>query len=175
MQPFTELQTMVEFELMTAEAFILKPIFTICIVQILGPTLPNSMLMSFSCSTIPQEAIKFIAQHLNRITAANDLLPASPVLSHFLARSKPSIDLHTYLARILQFAPCGTECLIAAMVYLDRVQQVSQQVDTNHEFPLVINSWNVHRMVVISIMIAVKFMSDVFFTNVHVASIQSLI
>jgi hypothetical protein len=40
--------------------------------------------------------------------------------------------------------------------------------------PLIINSYNIHRILISAVMVAVKFMSDVFFTNAHMAKVGGL-
>jgi hypothetical protein len=133
--------------------------------------------MSFLPATQPHDTIKLMAAYLSHSARLSDGRQ-SPVLQRFMARSVPSIDIHGYLARILKYAPCGTECFLAVLVYFDRMAAAripkflsKTTLPIPKDSPLVINSFNIHRLLIIGVMVAVKFMSDVFYTNVHVSRI----
>lgn len=102
--------------------------------------------------------------------------PSSPNLSktqvhsqitRFHARSIPTnITIHQYLARILKYAPCNNAVLMAILVYMDRL--------ANSKNPFVVNSYNVHRFLIVGVMVATKFFSDVFYTNSHYAKVGGI-
>ncbi|KAJ3277457.1 hypothetical protein HK104_003286 [Borealophlyctis nickersoniae] len=136
-------------------------------------------------NTPPTETIRLIANYLNRITAANDRLPTCAGLTRFHARTIPTIDIQGYLNRILKYAPCGNECFLAVLIYLDRMSRPrpvasssssasSRRGDGDMHPPVVINSYNVHRLLIAGVMVAVKFLSDIFFTNVHISRVGGL-
>lgn len=109
--------------------------------------------------------------------------------------SIPSIDIHGYLTRILKYAPCGSECFLAVEIYLSRMctkrpvhyhqdpnynsqnssySDISNSVDSIDSIPthracVTLNAFNIHRLLITGIMIAIKFLSDVFYTNTHVS------
>ncbi|KAJ3416842.1 60S ribosomal protein L18 [Chytridiales sp. JEL 0842] len=183
-------------------------------------------------STPTTETIKLISAHLQSVAAANDRLP-SKTITRFHARSVPSIDIESYLNRILKYAPCGNECFLAVLIYLARMSDpcsavlmassgtsslghgqemcmsptsltsgsslpmpspsgtpsipsdimayptpvttaAYQPLIVMRRTPLVINSYNIHRILIAGIMVSVKFLSDVFFTNSHMAKVGGL-
>ncbi|KAJ3044588.1 hypothetical protein HDV00_001514 [Rhizophlyctis rosea] len=134
------------------------------------------------CNTPPTETIRLISTYINRITAANDRLPPTRTgLTRFHARTIPTIDVQGYLNRILKYAPCGNECFLAVLIYLDRMSRSRQGAKmpsspggSNHSAPIIINSYNIHRLLIAGVMVAVKFLSDIFFTNVHISRVGGL-
>nr|XP_051435199.1 cyclin-domain-containing protein [Gilbertella persicaria]KAI8080142.1 cyclin-domain-containing protein [Gilbertella persicaria] len=130
----------------------------------------------FDLATFPvKETIKLLTALLEKITQTNDQLhlelgshqPSTYTCFH--ARSIPSISIHAYFTRILKYCPCANECLIALLVYFDRMTQPSP-----HLTPLHIDSYNVHRLIITGLMISSKLYSDVFFTNTRYAKVGGL-
>lgn len=120
----------------------------------------------------PSETIKMITGLLERITKTNDKLlatdddgNASSAYTCFHARSIPSIDIHSYLARILKYCPCTNECFLSLLVYFDRMSRNSSG--------LRIDSYNIHRLIIAGIMVASKFFSDIFYTNSRYAKVRA--
>ncbi|KAI8391197.1 cyclin PHO80-like protein [Radiomyces spectabilis] len=123
------------------------------------------------------ETIKMLTGLLERITKANDQLFATHAESHrksksallsyncFHARSIPTIDIHSYLVRILKYCPCSNECFLSLLVYFDRMSRKS--------VGLRIDSFNIHRLIISGVMLASKFFSDVFYTNARYAKVNS--
>lgn len=120
----------------------------------------------------PSETIKMMTGLLERITKTNDKLQANSTVAAgkrsaytcFHARSIPSIDIYSYLNRILKYCPCTNECFLSLLVYFDRMSRNSTG--------LRIDSFNVHRLVISGIMVASKFFSDIFFTNARYAKVR---
>eukprot|EP00842_Homolaphlyctis_polyrhiza_P005164 jgi/Hompol1/5649/HPOL_002016-RA len=72
-------------------------------------------------NTTPSETIRMMAAFLEHMTQTNDQVPRKRILTRFHARTIPSIDILGYLTRILKYAPCGSECFLAVLVYFDRM------------------------------------------------------
>ncbi|KAG0451653.1 hypothetical protein HPP92_026106 [Vanilla planifolia] len=70
----------------------------------------------------------------------------------FFALSKPEISIRRYLERIFRFARCSSSCYVVAYIYLDRFLRLHPS--------LALDSFNVHRLLITSILTAVKFMDD---------------
>ncbi|ORZ38274.1 cyclin-domain-containing protein, partial [Catenaria anguillulae PL171] len=114
-----------------------------------------------------KETVRMMASLLEHITNANDQLPLpGGVVSRFHARSVPPITIHSYLARILKYAPCANLVFISVLVYLDRMARA--------KVPFVVCSANIHRLLIAAVMVATKFYSDVFYTNAHYARVGGL-
>ncbi|KAI7893411.1 cyclin-domain-containing protein [Mucor mucedo] len=131
----------------------------------------------FDLATYPvKDTIKILTALLEKITLTNDQhLEANSFQSStytcFHARSIPSISIHAYFTRILKYCPCANECLIALLVYFDRMTLPNPDL---HLKPLHIDSYNVHRLIITGLMISSKLYSDVFFTNTRYAKVGGL-
>eukprot|EP00128_Syssomonas_multiformis_P003763 Colp12_sorted_trinity150504_noHs@13708 len=117
-------------------------------------------------ATDPQDTvIELVAAVLESIVSRNDSFPVN-VLTHFHARSPPPISIKAYITRFAKYAPCGNECFVLALIYLDRV------VENHPEF--VITSLDVHRLLITALTLASKFCQDKYFTNSHYAKVGGL-
>lgn len=133
----------------------------------------------FNLATYPvKDTIKLLTTLLEKITHSNDRLhpeknsggqqQKSRSYTCFHARSIPSITIHAYFTRILKYCPCANECLIAILVYFDRMTQPDPKLGLK---PLHIDSYNIHRLIITGLMISSKLYSDVFFTNTRYAKV----
>lgn len=89
---------------------------------------------------------------LQRVSETNDNLNQQQRISGFHGLTKPSISIRSYLERIFKYANCSYSCYIVAYIYLDRF--VKKQPF------LLINSYNVHRLIITSVLVSAKFMDD---------------
>ncbi|KAJ8450062.1 hypothetical protein Cgig2_033256 [Carnegiea gigantea] len=118
--------------------------------------------------SMAKKTITFISSLLERVAESNDLKRGSPTqkASAFDGLSLPTISIRSYLERIFKFANCSPCCFLIACVYLDRFAQ---------RHPLLpINSYNLHRLLITSVMLAAKFMDDVHHNNAHYAKIGGI-
>ncbi|RCH83472.1 hypothetical protein CU098_004767 [Rhizopus stolonifer] len=125
---------------------------------------------TFDLSKYPTvDTIRLLASLLERMTAANDLLnKQQPVYTRFHARLVPSIDIFSYLSRILKYCPCANECFLSLLVYFDRMSKNALALTGK---PFTIDSFNIHRLIIAGVMVASKFFSDVFYTNTRYAKV----
>ena len=97
---------------------------------------------------------------LGKLVVANDTRAQqtgeAPPITKFHALRAPSISIYDYVERIFKYAACSSECFVLALIYVDRIIQRQG---------FVINSLNVHRVVITSIMLAAKFFDDHYFKN----------
>lgn len=114
-----------------------------------------------ACNDTPQDPTLSIAS-LDRSNTRNTYLC-------FHARSIPTISIQAYLVRILKYCPCTNECLLAILVYFDRMAKSAPPARTA---PLRIDSYNIHRLLICGVMIASKLFSDVFYTNARYAKVR---
>jgi len=102
---------------------------------------------------------------LNQLVSRNDqLTPTNNGITTFHAKLPPSISILNYLQRIVKYIPCSTECFVLGLVYIDRIIQKHAQLIT-------INSFNVHRLVISSILVASKFNDDNPYNNAFYARV----
>ncbi|OVA11305.1 Cyclin PHO80-like [Macleaya cordata] len=100
------------------------------------------------------KVINFLSSLLERVAESNDLNRQfdSQKISVFHGLTRPTITIQSYLERIFKYANCSPSCFVVAYVYLDRFAQKQPS--------LPINSFNVHRLLITSVMVAAKFMDD---------------
>ncbi|KAK8462739.1 hypothetical protein SEVIR_1G259600v4 [Setaria viridis] len=90
----------------------------------------------------------------NDAAAAAELSAAVAPASAFRATTKPGISVRAYMARIARFAGCSPACYVVAYVYLDRLLRRGRRL------ALAVDSYSVHRLLITSVLAAVKFMDD---------------
>ncbi|KAJ6339405.1 hypothetical protein OIU77_007385, partial [Salix suchowensis] len=105
-------------------------------------------------TTAMPKVITFLSSLLQRVAESNDishqLHPQKISIFHGLTR--PAISIQNYLERIFKYANCSPSCFVVAYVYLDRFAQ--------RQSCLPLDSLNVHRLLITSVLISVKFMDD---------------
>ncbi|KAG9141872.1 hypothetical protein Leryth_013993 [Lithospermum erythrorhizon] len=112
--------------------------------------------------------INFLSSLLEKLAESNDINSKfqPQKISVFHGLSRPNISIQNYLERIFKYANCSPSCFIVAYVYLDRF--------TQRQPALPINSFNVHRLLITSVMIAVKFMDDMYYNNAYYAKVGGI-
>ncbi|KAF3926476.1 Cyclin-U4-1 [Arthrobotrys entomopaga] len=125
---------------------------------------------------------------------------ATSVLA-FHGKNVPTITIHSYLSRIHRYCPTTYEVFLSLLVYFDRmterinagtVHQVSNlrpatpgsatvppqdpAGETAHGLGnfFVVDSYNIHRLVIAGVTCASKFFSDIFYTNSRYAKVGGL-
>ncbi|CAD8079260.1 unnamed protein product [Paramecium primaurelia] len=82
-----------------------------------------------------------IAKILEEILKETDQLSLQQV-SVFHASRAPSISIQNYIQRIAKYTNCNSVCFVLALIYLDKVQEMHQDVVLNsnciHRYELVI-------------------------------------
>ncbi|XP_039141529.1 cyclin-P4-1-like [Dioscorea cayenensis subsp. rotundata] len=87
-------------------------------------------------------------------------------VSAFHGLTKPSISLRAYLERIFKYAGCSTSCYVVAYIYLDRFAQRHPSIP--------FDSLNVHRFLITSVLLAVKFLDDLYYNNAYFAKVGGI-
>ncbi|KAF7982344.1 hypothetical protein HWV62_29062 [Athelia sp. TMB] len=105
------------------------------------------------------------------LTASRGALMSPTSALTFHARNVPTISLESYLLRILKYCPTTNEVFLSLLVYFDRMSKLAGDA-TGRTF--VIDSYNVHRLVIAGVTVASKFFSDVFYTNSRYAKVGGL-
>ncbi|CAI9091959.1 OLC1v1027083C1 [Oldenlandia corymbosa var. corymbosa] len=117
---------------------------------------------------VMRRVISLVSAILERVSETNDLNgrfgPQRISVFHGLIR--PSISIQSYLDRIFTYANCSPSCLIVAYIYLDRFSEKQPF------FP--ISSFNVHRLIITSVMVSAKFMDDLFYNNAFYAKVGGI-
>lgn len=84
-------------------------------------------------------------------------------LTIFHALKAPSISLREYIVRLLRYTCCSQPCFISALMCLDRAAEMDPS--------LRLDSLNVHRLLITSVMIAAKFWDDTYFVSSYYARV----
>jgi hypothetical protein len=87
------------------------------------------------------------------------------VVTKFHALRPPAISILDYCARIHKYASCSPECFVLALVYIDRLIQRNN---------ILLNSLNVHRIIITAVMMAAKFFDDHYFNNAYYAKVRQI-
>lgn len=96
----------------------------------------------------------------------------------FHGRNIPAIGLEAYLTRILKYCPTTNEVFISLLVYFDRIAQRANSgelaTDPQKKQLFVMDSYNIHRLIIAGVTVASKFFSDVFYKNSRYAKVGGL-
>ena len=105
-------------------------------------------------------------------TASRGAISTSAATLTFHARNIPTISLEAYLLRILKYCPTTNHVFLSLLVYFDRMSKLSED-SVGRAF--VIDSYNIHRLVIAGVTVASKFFSDVFYTNSRYAKVCRIV
>ena len=86
--------------------------------------------------------------------------PASDLIFH--SKDIPKISVEAYLLRIHKYCPTTNQVILSLLVYFDRMSKLFQDAAGR---PFVINSFNVHRLLIAGYTVASKLSDDVFYKN----------
>ncbi|KAF0930105.1 hypothetical protein E2562_030280 [Oryza meyeriana var. granulata] len=116
--------------------------------------------------------VAILSSLLQRVAERNDAAAAGPrqqqaqAVSAFQGLTKPAISIGGYLERIFRFANCSPSCYVVAYVYLDRFLR--------RRPALAVDSFNVHRLLITSVLTAVKFVDDICYNNAYFARVGGI-
>ncbi|GAM22223.1 hypothetical protein SAMD00019534_053980, partial [Acytostelium subglobosum LB1] len=77
----------------------------------------------------------------------------------------PTITVRDYLHRLYKYSPCSKECFVAALVYIDRLIS---------ECGLIVNSFNIHRILITTLVISTKYLDDIFYNNEYYSQVGGI-
>ncbi|KAJ3202251.1 hypothetical protein HDU67_000683 [Dinochytrium kinnereticum] len=111
--------------------------------------------------------IYLIAEILDRLTSHNDRIAMSPSnITRFHSKRPAGISIIDYLRRIVKHGAVNRSCLMAVLVYMDRM------CSRNSTF--MVSSLTVHRFIITSIAISCKAHSDTYYSNKVYAELGGL-
>lgn len=106
----------------------------------------------------------FVPALANVLTHLASLATRPPQqLTGFHSTCTPPVSIHDYLMRIAKYFQCSSECFVLCLVYIDRI------VKLHPEFTIC--KLNIHRLLVTSIVLAVKFFDDIYYSNAYYAKV----
>ena len=89
--------------------------------------------------------------------------PNNSNITKFHALRAPGIGIKDYLSRVAKYAACSGECFVLCLVYIDRI------IQSNPNF--IVNSLNIHRLLITSIMLSAKYFDDQYYNNSYYAKV----
>lgn len=102
----------------------------------------------------------------------------------FHGTNVPGISLHAYLTRVLKYCPVTNEVFLSLLVYFDRIakrannlRKKKKDTEVEGEEPeqlFVMDSYNIHRLIILGITVSSKFFSDIFYKNLRYAKVGGL-
>lgn len=96
----------------------------------------------------------------------------------FHGTNVPGISLHAYLSRVLKYCPVTNEVFLSLLVYFDRIAKkannLKKEGDNDNEQLFVMDSYNIHRLIISGITVLSKFFSDIFYKNLRYAKVGGL-
>ncbi|KAM3139942.1 hypothetical protein pb186bvf_007973 [Paramecium bursaria] len=84
----------------------------------------------------------------------------------FHAPKIPSITILNYLQRIAKYTNCSEQCYIISLIYIDRIQDKRQDI--------ILDSHCIHRFILTSMMIAIKYQDDDYYKNEYYAKVGGI-
>ncbi|ORX49980.1 hypothetical protein BCR36DRAFT_62474 [Piromyces finnis] len=125
--------------------------------------------------------IKLVARRIKKFVELNDKIPnGNSTLTHFHSKHVAPISIESYLNRILKYTLCGNECFLSVLIYFHRMSQIQDYIPSfpssckKNKKPFIINSYNIHRLLIAGVTVSAKFNSDIFFLNSHYAKVGGL-
>lgn len=111
-----------------------------------------------------QAVVPILSCVLNQLCKRNDKIPLDPnCISKFHAMRPPQISILNYLERIAKYAACSGECFVLALIFVDRIIQFNPT--------FVVNSLNIHRLLITAVMLSAKYFDDQYFNNAYYAKV----
>jgi len=124
-----------------------------------------SFLRSQHEETYKQIIAPVVSYFLTTLVVENDKKPPQRHLGVFNAQNPPDVSISDYMARIVKYTPCSAECYILSLIFIDRVIQ-------NHQ--LRVNSYNVHRLLLTTTLMAAKLLDDTTVNNKYYSHVGGI-
>ena len=83
----------------------------------------------------------------------------------FTSYKKPSLSIKEYLYRLQNYTEAEDNTLIIALIYIDRLCDISS---------IILTPYNIHRIIFVAILLAIKYNEDVYFEFSFYANIAGV-
>lgn len=117
-----------------------------------------------------ETVIRVVSARLARLCRENDtdaqIPEPSEEISSFYSVQKQDFEMEFYVKRVWKYVDTCPGVFFNALLYLDRVQASNPS--------LKINSFNVHRLFMTAVVLAVKFLDDQVYSNKHYATVGGI-
>lgn len=89
----------------------------------------------------------------------------------FRGQNIPHFPINKYLQRAHQYCATSNDVYLSLLVYFDRLSQPTVE---DMEPKLILDSYNIHRLIITAFTVATKFSQDVYFTNKRYAKVGGI-
>jgi len=111
--------------------------------------------------------ISVMACVLEQLVSRNDKIPFDASTATIFHGSRPAnITIKAYLQRIYKCTNVSGGCLVVSLLYIDRFMERNKAI--------LLTSQNVHRIIITSVVLAMKFLDDLYYTNAYYAKISGI-
>jgi len=111
------------------------------------------------------QLVDAISNVLERVCERNDrFISTINILTRFHVLREQDITIHSFLRRIAVTWSCSQESLVIALIYMDRLIQEDRC--------FMVNSLSIHRVIITSILLAVKFVEDSIRKNAYYGEVM---
>ncbi|XP_015968221.1 cyclin-P3-1 [Arachis duranensis] len=118
--------------------------------------------------TLIPRALLILSSVWERSIKKNDklvMMISSKNITVFHGSKAPKLSITRYMERILKYARCSSSCFVIAQIYIDRY------FSKNGGY---LTSFNAHRLLITSLLVAVKFLDDRYFSNAYYAQVGGI-
>ncbi len=107
---------------------------------------------------------QYFTSYLTKLQLSSKSNEEHTEISAFTAIKRPSVDLESYFQRIYKYMECSDSCYILALIYIKRIQAKGIAFDRLTK----------HRLLLVSVLAAVKFIEDSFYQNEYYAQVGGI-
>ncbi|KAL1350630.1 hypothetical protein HN51_014666 [Arachis hypogaea] len=118
--------------------------------------------------TLIPRALLILSSVWERSIKKNDklvMMISSKNITVFHGSKAPKLSITRYMERIVKYARCSSSCFVIAQIYIDRY------FSKNGGY---LTSFNAHRLLITSLLVAVKFLDDRYFSNAYYAQVGGI-
>ena len=135
--------------------------------QVAGGPCMSEFAQAMKTDAAAQEhIIELLGTLLDKTVQRNDGLGRKSDLPEFEAGKACPLTASAYLKRIMKYGCCSPCCVVVGLMYLQRLKQRNPTV--------CLTSGNMQRLLLTSVMVAAKFLDDLYYSNKHWARIGGL-
>ena len=85
-----------------------------------------------------------------------------PIIKPFISKKIPSVSIKSYLDRLAKYSKIENNTLLLILIYIDKVCDINK---------IRLNYFNIHKMILASMIIAIKYNEDDYFSNSFYAKV----
>ena len=112
---------------------------------------PNGKIIN-----IISELLKIMCKNNNTKEINNQNILSNKKIKLFMLRKIPSISINDYLLRLSKYSKLDESTVVFILIYIDRLC---------HNYNLKINNYNIFKLILAAMVVAIKFNEDEYYTS----------